>query len=131
MKKKLQNPEWKPDFGTIDFNAKSGATAVGARNFLVAYNVNLNTTSTRRANAVAFDVRENGRVKREGGKITGKIIKDKNGKTLRISGSLKKVKAIGWYIEEYGIAQISMNLTDITVTPVHKAFDEVSDIRIH
>ncbi len=127
LKKKLQNPEWKPDFGTIDFNAKSGATAVGARNFLVAYNVNLNTTSTRRANAVAFDVRENGRVKREGGKITGKIIKDKNGKTLRISGSLKKVKAIGWYIEEYGIAQISMNLTDITVTPVHKAFDEVEN----
>jgi glutamate formiminotransferase/formiminotetrahydrofolate cyclodeaminase len=125
---KLVNPEWKPDFGPAEFNdfvAKSGATAVSARNFLVAYNVNLNTTSTRRANAIAFDVRENGRVKREGNPITGKIVKDEKGNTVRIPGTLKKVKAIGWFIEEYGIAQISMNLTDITVTSVHKAYEEV------
>jgi len=125
LKEKLKKPEWKPDFGPSEFNAKSGATAVGARNFLVAYNVNLNTTSTRRANSVAFDVREKGRVKREGGKITGKIMRDENGEPLRQAGTLKSVKAIGWYIEEYGIAQISMNLTDITVTSVHKAYEEV------
>lgn len=125
LKDKLKKPEWKPDFGPVEFNAGAGATAVGARNFLVAYNINLNTTSTRRANSVAFDVRENGRVKREGNPITGKAVKDENGKTVRIPGSLKKVKAIGWFIEEYGVAQISMNLTDITVTPVHVAFDEV------
>jgi glutamate formiminotransferase/formiminotetrahydrofolate cyclodeaminase len=98
---------------------------VGARDFLVAYNINLNTTSTRRANAVAFDVRERGRVKREGNRLTGKIIKDKEGNPIMIPGSLKAVKAIGWYIEEYGIAQISMNLTNISITPVHIAFDEV------
>jgi glutamate formiminotransferase len=125
LKKKLEDQEWKPDFGPAQFNERSGATAVGARDFLVAFNVNLNTTSTRRANAIAFDVREKGRPAREGGKITGKILKDEKGEKVMIPGSLKSVKAIGWYIEEYGIAQISMNLTDISVTPVHIAFDEV------
>jgi glutamate formiminotransferase/formiminotetrahydrofolate cyclodeaminase len=124
LKDKLADPEWKPDFGPAEFNAKSGATAVGARDFLVAYNINLNTTSTRRANAVAFDIREKGRVKREGGKLSGKPVLDENGEKVWIPGSLKKVKGIGWYIEEYGIAQISLNLTDISVTPVHVAFDE-------
>lgn len=126
LKEKLIKPEWKPDFGPAEFNATAGATAIGARNFLVAYNINLNTTSTRRANAIAFDVREAGRVKREGDKLSGKVVKDENGKPVRIPGTLKKVKAIGWYIEEYGVAQISMNLTDITVTPVHVAFEEVN-----
>lgn len=125
LKEKLQDPEWKPDYGPDTFNAKSGATAVGARDFLVAYNINLNTTSTRRANAIAFDVREKGRVKREGERLAGKIVKDENGDPVMIPGSLKSVKAIGWYIEEYGVAQISMNLTNISVTPVHVAFDEV------
>lgn len=128
LQKKLNNPDGKPDFGPSDWNdhiAGTGATAIGARNFLVAYNVNLNTTSVRRANAVAFDVREAGRVLREGDPVTGKIVKDENGEPVRIPGSLKKVRAIGWYIEEYGIAQISMNLTDISITPVHDAFDEV------
>src|SRR6056297_2928036 len=124
LKDKLQKPEWKPDFGPAKFNARSGATAVGARNFLVAYNFNLNTTSTRRANSVAFDVREKGRIKREGDSATGKVVKDENGDPVRIPGKLKKTKAIGWYIEEYGVAQISMNLTDISVTSVHEAFDE-------
>ncbi len=127
LKEKLANPAWKPDFGPVKFNAQAGATAISARNFLVAYNINLNTTSTRRANAIAFDVREAGRVKREGNPITGKIVKDENGNPVRIPGTLKKTKAIGWYIEEYGIAQISMNLTDITVTSIHQAFDEVSE----
>ncbi len=122
---KLKNPEWKPDFGPAKFNARSGATAVGARDFLVAYNINLNTTSTRRANAIAFDVREKGRVKREGNPITGKVVTDEKGEKVWIPGTLKAVKAIGWFIEEYGIAQISMNLTNISVTPVHVAFDEV------
>ena len=125
---RLSSEQWHPDFGPRELNAhtaKTGATAVGARNFLVAYNVNLNTTSTRRANAIAFDVRERGRVKREGNPITGKPVKDENGKNVMIPGTLKSVKAIGWYIEEYGIAQISMNLTDISVTSVHEAFDEV------
>ncbi len=128
LAEKLADPRWKPDFGPAEFNervAGSGATAVGARDFLVAFNVNLNTTSTRRANAIAFDVRERGRVKREGDPVTGKIVKDENGKPVYIPGSLKAVKAIGWYIEEYGIAQISMNLTNISITPVHVAFDEV------
>lgn len=125
LAKKLANPEWKPDFGPAVFNPQTGATAISARNFLVAYNVNLNTTSTRRANAIAFDVREAGRVKREGNPVTGKIVKDEKGNPVRVPGSLKKTKAIGWYIEEYGIAQISINLTDITVTPVHVAFEEV------
>jgi glutamate formiminotransferase/formiminotetrahydrofolate cyclodeaminase len=114
LKNKLADPEWKPDFGPAAFNKRSGATAVGARDFLVAYNINLNTTSTRRANAIAFDIREKGR-----------NIKNDKGEEISVPGTLKKVKAIGWYIEEYGIAQISMNLTDISVTPVHVAFDEV------
>jgi glutamate formiminotransferase/formiminotetrahydrofolate cyclodeaminase len=114
LKQKLADRDWKPDFGPAVFNIRSGATAVGARDFLVAFNINLNTTSVRRANAVAFDVREKGR-----------IIKDEKGKEISVSGTLKNVKAIGWYIEEYGIAQISMNLTNISVTPVHIAFDEV------
>jgi glutamate formiminotransferase/formiminotetrahydrofolate cyclodeaminase len=125
LRKKLSDPEWKPDFGPSVFNERAGATAVGARDFLVAFNVNLNTTSSRRANAIAYDVREKGRPAREGDKITGKIIKDSNGEKVMIPGSLKSVKAIGWFIEEYGIAQISMNLTNISVTPVHIAFDEV------
>ena len=125
LKDKLANPAMQPDFGPAVFNAKAGATAIGARNFLVAYNVNLNTTSTRRANAIAFDIREAGRVLREGNPITGKVILDDKGEQVRIPGSLKKTKAIGWFIEEYGIAQISINLTDITVTPVHVAFEEV------
>ena len=125
LKDKLADPRWKPDFGPAAFNPKTGATVVGARDFLVAYNINLNTTSTRRANAVAFDVRERGRVKREGDPITGKIVRDKAGNPVMIPGTLKSVKAIGWYIEEYGIAQISMNLTNLSVTPVHIAFDEV------
>ena len=127
LKEKLQNPQWKPDFGPDTLNIHSGATAVGARNFLIAYNVNLNTTSVRRANSIAFDVREAGRVVREGDPVTGKIVNDANGEPLRIPGTLKKVRAIGWFIEEYGIAQISMNLTDITVTSMHQAFDEVSE----
>ena len=130
LKERISTEEWKPDFGSSQWAesvAKSGATAIGARNFLVAYNVNLNSTSTRRANAIAFDVREAGRAKREGNPVTGKIIKDENGEPLRVPGSLKKTRAIGWYIEEYGIAQISINLTDITVTPVHVAFDEVTE----
>ncbi|MCK4872706.1 MAG: glutamate formimidoyltransferase [Phycisphaerales bacterium] len=125
LKDRLAMPQWKPDFGPAEFNPKSGATAVGARDFLVAYNINLNTTSTRRANAIAFDVRERGRTKREGDPVTGKIVKDENGKPVMIPGSLKCVKGIGWFIEEYGVAQISMNLTNISVTPVHVAFDEV------
>lgn len=123
--KKIKLPEWKPDFGPGEFDAKRGATVIGARDFLVAYNVNLNTTSTRRANSVAFDVREAGRVKREGDPINGKIVTDANGNPVSIPGSLKSVKAIGWYIEEYGVCQISMNLTNINITPLHIAFDEV------
>ena len=119
--KKITEPKWKPDFGPAAFDAKRGATVIGARDFLVAYNVNLNTTSTRRANAIAFDIREAGRVKR----VNGKIVNDENGKPVNIPGSLKSVKAIGWFIEEYGIAQISINLTNINITPVHIAFDEV------
>jgi len=125
LKEKLQKPEWRPDFGPTVLNEKSGATAVGARNFLIAYNVNLNTTSVRRANSIAFDVREAGRVVREGDPVTGKIVNNENGEPLRIPGTLRKVRAIGWFIKEYGIAQISMNLTDITVTSMHQAFDEV------
>jgi glutamate formiminotransferase / formiminotetrahydrofolate cyclodeaminase len=123
--KKIKQPGWEPDFGPAEFDAKRGATVIGARDFLVAYNVNLNTTSVRRANSIAFDVREAGRAKREGHPITGKIVTDANGKPVTIPGSLKCVKAIGWFIEEYGIAQISMNLTNINVTPLHIAFDEV------
>jgi glutamate formiminotransferase / formiminotetrahydrofolate cyclodeaminase len=123
--KKIKLPEWRPDYGPAEFDSKRGATVIGARDFLIAYNVNLNTTSTRRANSIAFDVREAGRVLREGDPINGKIVTDENGKPKSIPGSLKSVKAIGWYIEEYGIAQISMNLTNIEVTPLHIAFDEV------
>jgi glutamate formiminotransferase/formiminotetrahydrofolate cyclodeaminase len=117
---KILNPLWKPDFGPAAFDSKRGATVIGARDFLVAYNINLNTTSTRRANAVAFDIREAGRTKKE----NGKNVLDEHGKPIVIPGSLKCVKAIGWFIEEYGIAQISINLTNISVTPVHIAFDE-------
>lgn len=126
LPKKLQDPAWKPDFGPATFNPKSGVTAVGARNFLVAYNVNLNTTSTRRANAIAFDIREKGRPQRVGNPITGKIALDEKGNEIWIPGALKACKAIGWFIDEYGIAQISINLTDITVTPLHVAFEEAS-----
>ena len=126
LKDKITKPEWKPDFGPAEFNATAGATAVGARDFLVAINYNLNTTSTRRANAVAFDVREKGRPMREGNSVTGKVVKDENGKDVMIPGALKGCKAIGWFIEEYGIAQVSMNITNISVTPVHVAFEEVN-----
>lgn len=122
---KLARPEWQPDFGPATFDPRYGATAVGARDFLIAYNVNLNTTSTRRANAIAFDVREKGRQKRDGDGLTGPVVRDRAGQEVWIPGTLKAVKAIGWFIEEYGIAQISMNLTDIQVTPLHVAFDEV------
>ncbi|MDY0342324.1 MAG: glutamate formimidoyltransferase [Lentimicrobium sp.] len=124
LPKKLNDPNWKPDFGPSRFVSRTGAIAVGARDFLVAYNINLNTTSTRRANALAFDIREKGRPMREGNPITGKIIKDEHGKPKNIPGSLKACKAIGWFIEEYGIAQVSINLTNISITPVHIAFEE-------
>jgi glutamate formiminotransferase/formiminotetrahydrofolate cyclodeaminase len=123
--KKIHLPEWKPDFGPAEMNAKAGATVIGARDFLIAYNVNLNTTSVRRANSIAFDVRERGRVMRDGDPVTGKIVKDADGNPVHVPGTLKAVKAIGWFIEEYGVAQISMNLTNIRVTPVHIAFDVV------
>lgn len=127
LKEKLSNPNWKPDFGPAEYNDKvktTGATAVSARDFLIAYNVNLNTTSTRRANAIAFDIREAGRVKTVDGKPTGKKVLDENGEPVRIPGKLKAVKGIGWFIEEYGIAQISYNLTNISITSMHVAFDE-------
>lgn len=124
LSKKLSEAGWKPDFGPAEFLPRTGAIAVGARDFLVAYNVNLNSTSTRRANAVAFDIREKGRPMREGNPVTGKIMKDENGKQIDIPGTLKACKAIGWFIEEYGIAQVSINLTNISITPVHVAFEE-------
>jgi len=120
---KIKKPEWKPDFGPAKLNEKAGATAIGAREFLVAYNANLNTKSVRRANSVAFDVREQGRVKTEDGTPSGKKILDANGEPVRIPGMLKHVKAIGWFVKEYGIAQVSMNLTNIEETPLHAAFD--------
>ena len=120
---RLAQPEWKPDFGPAQFNPRAGATAVGARDFLVAFNVNLNTTSERRANSVAFDVREKGRIKRSGDPINGPIIYDETGEPEREPGALKSVKAIGWFIEEYGVAQISMNLTNVGETPLHVAFE--------
>ncbi len=126
MAEKLRDPEWQPDFGPAELGP-AGATAVGARDFLIAYNVNLNTTSTRRATAVAWDVREKGRVLREGGKPGGKILRDEAGKKLWQPGTLQGVKAIGWYIEEYGLAQVSLNITDIQTTPLHKVFEEVAD----
>ncbi len=124
LSSRLSRPEWKPDFGPAKLNPRSGATAVGARDFLVAYNVNLNTTSTRRANAIAFDIREKGRPKTDDGTPTGKPIRDENGAQVWEPGSLKAVKAIGWFIEEYGVAQISINLTNLNITPLHVAFDE-------
>jgi glutamate formiminotransferase/formiminotetrahydrofolate cyclodeaminase len=123
LPKKLEDLRWKPDFGPAKFNPRTGAIAIGARDFLVAYNINLNTTSTRRANAVAFDIREKGRPVREGNQITGKIKKDENGNEIWTPGALKACKAIGWFIEEYGIAQVSINLTNISITSVHEAFE--------
>jgi len=130
LSKKLVDTEWKPDFGPAEFNKsveKSGATGIAARDFLVAYNVNLNTTSTRRANAVAFDIREGGRIKREGGTLAGKIMKDTDGNSLKTPGLFKAVKGIGWFIEEYGVAQISYNLTDINISPLHEVFDKTCE----
>ncbi len=126
LKEKITKPEWKPDFGDAKFNARSGAVAVGARDFLIAVNFNLNTTSTRRANAIAFDVREKGRPMREGNPVTGKVVTDEKGEQVMIPGTLKGTKAIGWFIDEYGIAQVSMNITNISQTPLHVAFDEIS-----
>jgi glutamate formiminotransferase/formiminotetrahydrofolate cyclodeaminase len=120
---KVKQPEWKPDFGPALFNQKSGATVIGVRDFLVAYNVNLNTRSVRRANSVAFDVREQGRIKTEDGTPYGRQLLDSSGEPIRIPGMLKNVKAIGWFVKEYGIAQVSMNLTNIEETPLHAAFD--------
>ncbi len=127
LSKKLLDPKWKPDYGSSNFNPKSGATAIGARDFLIAYNVNLNTTSVRRANSIAFDIREKGRIKKKGNKLNGEIQRDKDGNALRVPGTCKSVKAIGWYIDEYDLAQISMNLTDINVTPLHVAFEACRD----
>ncbi|MBO6045235.1 MAG: glutamate formimidoyltransferase [Bacteroidales bacterium] len=128
LPEKMADPERKPDYGGEydETVARTGASNVGARNFLIAVNFNLNTTSTRRAMAVAFDVREKGRKAREGGSLTGKLLKDADGNQIWIPGTLKGCKAIGWYIDEYGIAQVSMNITDIDATPLHKAFEEVS-----
>ena len=130
LSRKLIDPDWKADFGPSEYNEsviKSGATAISARDFLVAYNVNLNTTSTRRANAVAFDIREAGRIKREGGTLSGKIMKDENGNPLKDPGLCKSVKGIGWFIEEYGVAQISYNLTDLNISPLHEVFDKTCE----
>jgi len=130
LEKKISSKNWKPDYGPDKFNAsvrKSGATAIAARDFLIAYNINLNTTSTRRANAIAFDLREAGRIKRKGDKLNGKILKDKKGNVLRQPGYFKNLKGIGWYIQEYGIAQISYNLTNINTTPLHEVFDKTCE----
>ena len=124
---KIKQPEWKPDFGPAVFNEKSGGTVIGVRDFLVAYNVNLNTKSVRRATSVAFDVREQGRVKTEDGTPSGKPVLDSNGEPVRVPGVLKHVKAIGWFVKEYGIAQVSMNLTNIEETPLHVAFDACAE----
>lgn len=124
---KIREPAWKPDFGPSVFNEKSGATVIGAREFLVAYNVNLNTRAVRRATSVAFDVRENGRVKTEDGTPAGKPVLDAKGEPVRVPGMLKHVKAIGWYVEEYGMAQVSMNLTNLDETPLHAAFDACNE----
>ncbi len=128
LPERMTSPADAPDYGARAWDeqlARTGCTAVGARDFLIATNFNLNTTSTRRANAIAFDVREKGRPQREGGSPVGKPMKDAAGKTIMIPGTLKSTKAIGWFIDEYGIAQVSMNITDINVTPLHVAFDEV------
>ncbi len=130
LSKKIITKEWKPDYGPNDFNesvVKSGVTAISARDFLIAYNINLNSTSSRRANAIAFDLREAGRIKREGDKISGKIIKDSKGNPLRQPGLFKNLKGIGWYIKEYGIAQISYNLTNINVTSLHDVFEKTCE----
>jgi len=127
LPEKMRDPDWAPDFGPAEFQPRTGATAVGARGFLVAYNVNLNTTSTRRANAIAFDVRERGRVKRAGDPLTGEIVRRPDGEPEYEPGALPGVKGIGWFIEEYGVCQVSMNLTDIGVTPIHAAFEAVAD----
>jgi len=130
LENKFNDKSWKPDYGPSKLNEevmKSGATAISARDFLVAYNVNLNTTSTRRANSVAFDLREAGRLKRVGGKITGKIIKDKNDDPVRTPGYFKNLKGIGWFIDEYGVAQISYNITNINTTPLHEVFDKTCE----
>lgn len=130
LQDKLSKSDWKPDHGPDTYNdrvAHTGATAVSARDFLVAYNINLNTTSTRRANSIAFDIRERGRVKREGDTLTGKVVKDAQGNPVNEPGLLKCVKGIGWFIEEYGIAQISYNLTNISITPIHVAFDKTCE----
>ncbi len=130
LSKKIITKEWKPDYGPNDFNesvVKSGVTAISARDFLIAYNINLNSTSSRRANAIAFDLREAGRIKREGDKISGKIINDSKGNPLRQPGLFKNLKGIGWYIEEYGIAQISYNLTNINVTSLHDVFEKTCE----
>ncbi|MEQ1605745.1 MAG: glutamate formimidoyltransferase [Pyrinomonadaceae bacterium] len=130
LKDKIASVDWKPDFGPTEFNesvARSGVVAVGARDFLIAVNFNLNTTSTRRANAIAYDVREKGRILREGNPITGKIVKDESGEPVMIPGTLRGTKAIGWFIAEYGIAQVSMNITNLSQTPLHVAFDEVCE----
>ncbi len=129
LPEKISDPDRRPDFGPVEYNdtvARCGAVNVGARNFLVAVNYNLNSTSTRRAMAIAFDVREKGRKKREGGSLTGKVLKDADGNDIWEPGTLKGCKAIGWYIDEYGIAQVSMNITDINATPLHVAYEEVS-----
>jgi glutamate formiminotransferase/formiminotetrahydrofolate cyclodeaminase len=126
LPKKLADPSWKPDFGPEEYNDRvkhAGVTAISARDFLVAYNINLNTTSVRRANSIAFDLRENGRVLRKGDPLSGEIILDENGEPAREKGALKAVKGIGWYIEEYGIAQVSLNLNNISITSMHEAFD--------
>lgn len=127
---KINNPDWNPDFGPAIMNAKAGATVIGARDFLIAYNVNLNTTSTRVANRIAFDVREAGRIIREGNPYTGKIKLDSQGNPVKVPGKCKEVKAIGWYIEEYGIAQISANLTNYKITPLHILFEEINNSAI-
>jgi glutamate formiminotransferase/formiminotetrahydrofolate cyclodeaminase len=124
LPERLKNPQWAPDFGPAEFQPGTGATAVGARDFLAAFNVNLNTTSSRRANAIAFDVREKGRIRREPDPVTGEIVRGEDGQPLWTPGTLKSTKGIGWFIEEYGICQVSMNLTNLSVTAVHEAFDE-------
>jgi glutamate formiminotransferase / formiminotetrahydrofolate cyclodeaminase len=126
LAEKLRDPKWQPDYGPAEHRPRSGATAIGARDFLIAYNVNLNTTSTRRATAVAWDVREKGRVQRRGGKPGGKVVRDAAGKKVWQPGTLQGVKAIGWYLEEYGIAQVSLNVTDLKATPLHTVFEEVA-----
>lgn len=126
LAQKMQQPEWKPDFGPSEFQPLVGGSVIGARDFLIAYNINLNTRSVKRANSVAFDIRENGRIKRIGDPVTGEIVKDENGQPVREEGMCKGVKAIGWYIEEYGIAQVSMNITNLQLTSLHQAF-EASD----